>query len=187
MVWWINRSIARLTRYADSVTDNKPVPLPELGSSELRKFAQALESMRVKLEGKNYIEQYVYALTHELKSPLAAIRGAAEILREGPPPEVVARFTDNILTQNARMQALVETLLRRKTGESSEVVLTVVDVAALFRRVSEARAPCSWQKKTSLYMLCPLRLMLLLNRRYWSRRWGIYWITPSILPPRAVA
>lgn len=28
---------------------------------------------------------------------------------------------------------------------------------------------------------------LLLNRRYWSRRWGIYWITPSILPPRAVA
>ncbi|MEN1536832.1 HAMP domain-containing protein, partial [Pseudomonas aeruginosa] len=70
MVWWINRSIARLTRYADSVTDNKPVPLPDLGSSELRKLAQALESMRVKLEGKNYIEQYVYALTHELKSPL---------------------------------------------------------------------------------------------------------------------
>ncbi len=96
--------------------------------------------MRVKLEGKNYIEQYVYALTHELKSPLAAIRGAAEILREGPPPEVVARFTDNILTQNARMQALVETLLRQARLENrQEVVLTAVDVAALFRRVSEAR------------------------------------------------
>ncbi|TVS73021.1 two-component system sensor histidine kinase CreC [Escherichia coli] len=126
MVWWINRSIARLTRYADSVTDNKPVPLPDLGSSELRKLAQALESMRVKLEGKNYIEQYVYALTHELKSPLAAIRGAAEILREGPPPEVVARFTDNILTQNARMQALVETLLRL----NHEVVLKVLDTGS---------------------------------------------------------
>ncbi|MFO6427703.1 two-component system sensor histidine kinase CreC [Escherichia coli] len=130
MVWWINRSIARLTRYADSVTDNKPVPLPDLGSSELRKLAQALESMRVKLEGKNYIEQYVYALTHELKSPLAAIRGAAEILREGPPPEVVARFTDNILTQNARMQALVETLLRQARLENrQEVVLTAVRYA----------------------------------------------------------
>ncbi len=120
MVWWINRSIARLTRYADSVTDNKPVPLPELGSSELRKLAQALESMRVKLEGKNYIEQYVYALTHELKSPLAAIRGAAEILREGPPPEVVARFTDNILTvkcANAGAGGNVTT--PGKTGESS--------------------------------------------------------------------
>ena len=54
MVWWINRSIARLTRYADSVTDNKPVPLPDLGSSaSCVNSAQALESMRVKLEGKN--------------------------------------------------------------------------------------------------------------------------------------
>lgn len=67
MVWWINRSIARLTRYADSVTENRPLALPALGSSELRKLAQALESMRIKLEGKNEIEQYVYALTHELK------------------------------------------------------------------------------------------------------------------------
>eukprot|EP01132_Coremiostelium_polycephalum_P019703 gene19703-23438_t len=137
MVWWINRSIARLTRYADSVTDNKPVPLPELGSSELRKLAQALESMRVKLEGKNYIEQYVYALTHELKSPLAAIRGAAEILREGPPPEVVARFTDNILTLENRQ----------------EVVLTVVDVAALFRRVSEARTVQLAEKNITLHVM----------------------------------
>lgn len=76
--------------------------------------------MRVKLEGKNYIEQYVYALTHELKSPLAAIRGAAEILREGPPPEVVARFTDNILTQNARMPGTGGNVTTPgKTGESS--------------------------------------------------------------------
>ena len=154
MVWWINRSIARLTRYADSVTDNKPVPLPDLGSSELRKLAQALESMRVKLEGKNYIEQYVYALTHELKSPLAAIRGAAEILREGPPPEVVARFTDNILTQNARMQALVETLLRQARLENrQEVVLTAVDVAALFRRVSEARTVQLAEKNITLHVM----------------------------------
>ncbi|MGU0044526.1 histidine kinase dimerization/phospho-acceptor domain-containing protein [Escherichia coli] len=28
------------------------------------------------------LSRYVYALTHELKSPLAAIGGAAEILRE---------------------------------------------------------------------------------------------------------
>ncbi len=74
----------QLVRYADSVTAERPLPLPEVGSSELRKLAQALESMRVKLEGKNAIENYVYDLTHELKSPLAAIRGAAEILREGP-------------------------------------------------------------------------------------------------------
>ncbi|EDJ6153700.1 two-component system sensor histidine kinase CreC [Salmonella enterica] len=55
MVWWINRSIARLTRYADSVTENRPLALPALGSSELRKLAQALESMRIKLENRQDI------------------------------------------------------------------------------------------------------------------------------------
>lgn len=154
MVWWINRSIARLTRYADSVTENQPMPLPALGSSELRKLAQALESMRLKLEGKNYIEQYVYALTHELKSPLAAIRGAAEILREGPPPDIVQRFTDNILSQNARMQALVETLLRQARLENrQEITLSPVAVDALFTHVSEARAIQLATKKIALEMM----------------------------------
>jgi two-component system sensor histidine kinase CreC len=32
--------------------------------------------MRTQLEGKAYVERYVHTLTHELKSPLAAIRGA---------------------------------------------------------------------------------------------------------------
>ncbi|MBN6044462.1 two-component system sensor histidine kinase CreC [Citrobacter sp. ku-bf4] len=141
MVWWINRSIARLTRYADSVTENQPMRLPELGSSELRKLAQALESMRLKLEGKNYIEQYVHALTHELKSPLAAIRGAAEILRENPPPDIVKRFTHNILSQNARMQALVETLLRQARLENrQDVVLSGVAVDEVFAQIRDARA-----------------------------------------------
>ncbi len=78
-----------LTRYADSVHRKPPACVTSaLGkSSELRKLAQALESMRIKLEGKNEIGAHVHALTHEPKSPLAAIRGAAEILRR-PPADV---------------------------------------------------------------------------------------------------
>lgn len=91
-VWWINRSINRLVRYADGVAHGEAVPLPRMGSVELTQLAQALESMRMKLEGKAYIEQYVHTLTHELKSPLAAIRGAAELLQESPPPATAKRF-----------------------------------------------------------------------------------------------
>lgn len=140
VVWWINFSIGKLVRYADSVTAERPLPLPEVGSSELRKLAQALESMRVKLEGKNAIENYVYDLTHELKSPLAAIRGAAEILREGPPSEVAARFTDNILAQNTRMQLLVERLLQQARLESRlEIKQHPVSIDALYQRLTEER------------------------------------------------
>lgn len=153
MVWWINRSIGKLARYADSVTENRPVPLPDLGSSELRKLAQALESMRVKLEGKNYIEQYVYALTHELKSPLAAIRGAAEILREGPPPDVVTRFTDNILTQNSRMQNLVEKLLHQAKLENRlEIAFAAVDIGMLFHQLQEQRSVVLSAKGLTLHI-----------------------------------
>ena len=122
------------------MTAERPLPLPEVGSSELRKLAQALESMRVKLEGKNAIENYVYDLTHELKSPLAAIRGAAEILREGPPPAVAARFTDNILAQNTRMQLLVERLLQQARLESRlEIKPQPVSIDALYQRLTEER------------------------------------------------
>ncbi|MDY0921389.1 two-component system sensor histidine kinase CreC [Leclercia sp. CFBP8987] len=141
VAWWINRSIHTLSRYADSVNSDTPLPLPDPGSSELRKLAQALENMRIRLEGKNYIEHYVHALTHELKSPLAAIRGAAEILAEQPPPQVAARFIDNILVQNARMQSLVEKLLAQARLENRvEIVPVSVSVDALFTRLADARA-----------------------------------------------
>ena len=91
-VWWITRSIGRLVRYADGVAQGENAPLPKVGGRELTQLAQALESMRLKLEGKAYIEQYAHTLTHELKSPLAAIRGAAELLQELPPPETARRF-----------------------------------------------------------------------------------------------
>lgn len=117
-VWWINRSIGRLVRYADGVSQGESAPLPTMGSRELTQLAQALESMRMKLEGKAYIEQYVHTLTHELKSPLAAIRGAAELLQELPPPATARRFLTNIEQQSARIQQLVDKLLVQARLES---------------------------------------------------------------------
>jgi len=151
VAWWINRSIGTLSRYADAVTTDTPLPLPNPGSSELRKLAQALENMRIRLEGKNYIEHYVHALTHELKSPIAAIRGAAEILTEQPPPPVAARFIDNILVQNARMQSLVEKLLTQARLENRvEIVPVSVDVDTLFTRLADARSAVLTAKNIAL-------------------------------------
>ncbi len=150
-VLWINRAIGKLVRYADSVTTQHPLPLPEPGSSELRKLASALESMRLKLEGKAYIEQYVHALTHELKSPMAAVRGAAEILREGPPPEVVEKFSANILQQNLRMQQLVDNLLRQAKLESrAEITPKAVSLPALFSAFYDSREVVAAGKQITL-------------------------------------
>lgn len=84
LVWWINRAIGQLAHYAGAVTQDEAAPLPRLPVTELDRLGHALETMRRQLDGKRYIERYVHDLTHELKSPLAAIRGAAEILAESP-------------------------------------------------------------------------------------------------------
>lgn len=78
---------------------------------ELAQLAQAVERMRTELEGKAYVERYVHTLTHELKSPLAAIRGAAELLDGDMPAEQRQRFVANIQQESARLQNLIERLL----------------------------------------------------------------------------
>ncbi|KOC89736.1 two-component system sensor histidine kinase CreC [Winslowiella iniecta] len=150
-VWWINRSVGRLVSYADAVTAGEPTALPRMDSSELRKLAQALETMRLELEGKSYIEQYVYALTHELKSPLAAIAGAAEILQQAPPSPVVSRFSANILQQNQRMQLLIDTMLRQAKLESRATVEPQqIDVAAMLSGLIVSREVPAQRKQIAL-------------------------------------
>lgn len=118
-VWWITRSIGRLVRYADGVAQGENAPLPKVGGRELTQLAQALESMRLKLEGKAYIEQYAHTLTHELKSPLAAIRGAAELLQELPPPETARRFHQYRAAKRTHPAAGGQTAGAGAAGESA--------------------------------------------------------------------
>jgi two-component system sensor histidine kinase CreC len=72
----------------------------------------AFREWRDTLAGRSYVEEYVQALTHELKSPLSAIRGAAELLREPVPDEPRRRFAGNIAEQVQRIQDLVDRLLQ---------------------------------------------------------------------------
>ncbi len=75
------------------------------------------------MDGRAYVEHYVQHLTHEMKSPLAAIRGAAELLAEPdlPAPER-ARFLHNVQTQSERMQTLIDKLLRLAQLEHQRVL-----------------------------------------------------------------
>ncbi|OAI88401.1 two-component system sensor histidine kinase CreC [Pseudomonas putida] len=109
--WWLARSLRRLTRYAQAVSEGERVALPHYRGGELAMLAGAVERMRTQLEGKDYVERYVHTLTHELKSPLAAIRGASELLQGPMSEEQRQRFASNIESESARMQQLIERLL----------------------------------------------------------------------------
>lgn len=109
--WWLNQALRKLQRYASSVENGEKTSLPALGNNEIGALGRALESMRDKLEGKQYVEQLMHTLTHELKSPIASIQGSAELLREDMPAADRQRFLNNILEQNQRQRQLIDKLL----------------------------------------------------------------------------
>jgi two-component system sensor histidine kinase CreC len=110
-------AIARLKNYAQAVAQGERVNMPKLPSGEVAELGQALESMRSKLEDRHAIERYVTTLTHEMKSPLAAIRGAAELLEEEMPEGDRQRFIANIREQEARLRVLLDRLLEQAALE----------------------------------------------------------------------
>ncbi|AIS10640.1 histidine kinase [Pseudomonas chlororaphis subsp. aurantiaca] len=132
--WWLSVALRRLTGYAQAVSEGRRAELPHYRGGELEQLATAVEHMRTQLEGKAYVERYVHTLTHELKSPLAAIRGAAELLQSEMPGEQRARFVSNIDSESARMQHLIERLLNlaqveQRHGLEERVAVPLADLA----------------------------------------------------------
>ena len=151
MVWWLNRSLRRLENYAAAVSRGEPVALPRLNSPELTRLGQALESMRRKLEGKAYVEQYVHSLTHELKSPLSALRGAAELLQESPPEPVAQRFLLSIREQAERMQRLIDKMLELASLESRPpLTLTPQPLATLVQAQVALAQPAAARRQQQI-------------------------------------
>lgn len=109
--FWLSRGIGQLVRYADAIGAGRRVQLPTLAGPELKQLGAALERMREQLEGKAYVEQYAQVLTHELKSPLAAIRASAELLEDELPAADRERFARNIGSESRRLQQIIERLL----------------------------------------------------------------------------
>jgi two-component system sensor histidine kinase CreC len=141
---WVTQQVGRLTRYANEVREGRRVPFPKLAPTELRQMGLAFEKMRASLAGQTYIEQYVRALTHEIKSPISAIRGAAEILeRPALPPEQRARFLKNVQDETHRIQDLVDRMLELSELEVRRALpkLGPVALAPILRTILEAQEP----------------------------------------------
>lgn len=136
---WLFRPIGKITEYARAIErGERPKRLPKLGiGREVNTLAHALESMREALEGRSYAEHYIQTLTHEMKSPLAAIRGAAELLDEEMPKETRHRFLENIRAETARTERLISRLLELSAIES-KVRLETADVLDLRSVISQA-------------------------------------------------
>ncbi|MCB9550392.1 MAG: HAMP domain-containing protein [Myxococcales bacterium] len=112
----ITRPVRAITDAAEAIARGEPRrPLPGgIVPAELHALSTALDQMTRELVARaDYVAEFAAQTSHELKTPLTAIRGAAELLRDadGMDETQRARFVDNIDAAAARMQRLVTRLL----------------------------------------------------------------------------
>jgi two-component system sensor histidine kinase CreC len=140
--WWLSHSLHKLMRYIADVEAGKKTSLPALGSNEIGTLGRALEAMRDKLEGKEYVEELMHTMAHELKSPIAAIQGSAELLQEDMAPEQRRHFLANILNQNTRQKQLIERLLALIRVEKQQHLGATVRIG-LRELAAQVQADCA--------------------------------------------
>lgn len=141
---WLVRPFGFIADYVRYARSQRSFSLPRLGRRALGTLGAAYDEMRDALAGRSYVADYVQTLTHELKSPLSAIRGAAELLHEREMPAADReRFVANIERETARIQELVDRMMELAALESRRVLERTEPVALrslLEERVSSANA-----------------------------------------------
>jgi two-component system OmpR family sensor kinase len=135
----VARSIARpIRRVADATralaADERHEPLPTAGMTELASLAQAFNAMTEQLAASREAERnFLLSVSHELKTPLTAIRGYAEGLAEGAfEAEDAGRV---IAVEARRLERLVRDLLDLARMNRSEFAVRrePVDLAEVAR------------------------------------------------------
>jgi len=137
LYYWVSQPLHELVKYARRVSAGKKSHLPNLGNNEIAEVGREMEAMHSALDGKAYIEHYAQTLTHEIKSPLSAIKGSAELLQSDMPIEQQKRFLEHIDQETDRIQALITQLLDLVALEKQSYLKqnTAIDLPLLIREV----------------------------------------------------
>jgi len=139
--WLVARSITRPLRRVGAATralaaGERHEPLPTEGTTELAGLAEAFNRMAVQLAASQAAERdFLLSVSHELKTPLTAIRGYAEGLADGAFDDQEAARV--IALEAGRLERLVRDLLDLARMQRSEFSVRAepVDLGEIAREV----------------------------------------------------
>ncbi|MVO17088.1 sensor histidine kinase [Parasedimentitalea huanghaiensis] len=116
LVFWrfITRPIHTLMQRTRSIGNGgrRWEPINHYGTREIENLSNSFQSLTARLQDQqDALKSYTAHVTHELKSPLTGVKGAAELLRESEmSQEQRQRFLDNIEKDTARMEELLASM-----------------------------------------------------------------------------
>lgn len=137
----IARPLGKLTRIAGRIAaGDRSQGLALARRDEIGQLARAFDAMTRRLDERARDTRELAAdISHEFKSPLTSIRGAAELLRDGAAddPPARERFLGNIIEDTERLDRLVTRLLELSRVEAETAASEILDYEALVREVVE--------------------------------------------------
>ncbi|QPF75800.1 HAMP domain-containing protein [Roseateles sp. DAIF2] len=151
--FWLTRPLRRLERAIEGLGENRfDRPVEIEGPSDLRSLGQRLDWLRLRLGELDADKaRFLRHVSHELKTPLAALREGVALLEDGvagaltPDQREIAR----ILRDNtAELQRQIEDLLRFNAAafEARRLQRRPTELAALIRGLIEAQR-LQWQAR----------------------------------------
>ncbi len=123
---------------------NAVMPLKRPGTREIAELSETVAGMAQTLEARaRYIRDFAAHVSHEFKTPLTAIQGSVELLRdhgEGMSVDERARFLGILAADATRLERLVQRLLELAradmqpvSGGSADLAIVAAAVAARHR------------------------------------------------------
>lgn len=117
--------------------------IDEDSSGEFTGAILVLEDVTERSHLEEVRSDFVANASHELKTPIAAIRGLIETIIDDPkmPSDIFTRFAERIRLQTIRLDRIVQDLLQLSRFDSSEreKQLSRIDLAKLLERVHQSR------------------------------------------------
>ncbi|MEM7269269.1 MAG: HAMP domain-containing sensor histidine kinase [Pseudomonadota bacterium] len=139
------RALTERTRAVAAGDREAMRPLSHHGTAEVAELSEAfLRTSRALHDRSDDVANFAAHVSHELKSPLTAIQGAAELIRDNEDvmsPDERGAFLGNIIADTERMALLVRRLLelaRADAREDEEVGAVVADTPLKGRGVEVA-------------------------------------------------
>jgi two-component system OmpR family sensor kinase len=138
----IARPVLRVARASSRLAEGRlPETVPLAGPSELRGLAESFNTMAGQLTRARDAERsFLLSVSHELKTPLTAIRGYSEALEEGVlTPE---RAVKVIRTEAARLERLIADILNlaRLDQQRFDIHPDTVDLFEIARETASRHA-----------------------------------------------
>jgi heavy metal sensor kinase len=141
--------VERITRTAQSIGPNNLAARLPLGGvdDELERLSKTVNGMLARLEdGFQRVTQFTADASHELRTPIAIIRTAAEVSQRQPRSErEYVETLDRILDESQRASRLIDDLLTlaRADAGGDRTTFEHIDLAELLRDLCEQQRPAA--------------------------------------------